>query len=167
MHAARSVAQALAESPAAALVRRAADSQRVARALAAGDAPLPFDPLAPGACELRDRSLVLTASSAAAAAKLRQCLPQLTVSLRRQGFELTEIKVRLQPARTAYRMRASSPESDARLTHSRDAPPGPPLNPQAALALAEKLALTFPDSPVGEAASRLAERLRGRLAQTG
>jgi hypothetical protein len=163
---ARSIAQALAASPAAALIRRAADSQRVAHALAAADASVPFDPLAPGVCELRERTLWLTAASPALAAKLRQCLPQLLASLHRQGFELTEIRVRLQPARKSYRMHGSSERVDDDLTHSRQAPGGPQPSLQAALGLAEKLALTLPHSPVGQAARRLADRLRKRLAQT-
>jgi hypothetical protein len=161
---ARSVAQALADSPAAALVRRAADSQRIAQALAAAGASLPFDPLAPGACELRERTLWLTAITPAAAAKLRQCLPQLLASLVGQGFDLTEIRVRLQPVRRSYRMREDSESADNDLARSRDAPPGAKLSVTGALGLAEKLALTFPNSPVGEAARRLASRLRKRLA---
>ncbi|HXF45385.1 MAG TPA: hypothetical protein VNK91_04625 [Burkholderiaceae bacterium] len=161
---ARSVAQALAASPAAALIRRAADSQRIARALAAAGASLPFDPLAPGACELRERTLWLTAKSPALAAKLRQCLPQLLASLDRQGFELTEIRVRLQPTQKSYRMHGSREFADDDLTRSREPPTGPEPNAKAALGLAEKLALTFPHSPVGEAARRLAGRLRKRLA---
>lgn len=167
MSAVRSVAQALAESPAAALVRRAADSQRLARALAAADTSLPFDPLTPGACELRGSTVLMTVASPAVAAKLRQRLPQLTALLHRQGFELTEIKVRLQPARTSYRTGGSGQSECNGITHSRDGLNERRSNLTAALDLAEKLALTLPSSPVGQAAHRLAESLRNRLARTG
>ena len=40
-------------------------------------------------------------------------------------------------------------------------------NAAGALGLAEKLALTFPDTGVGRAAHQLASRLRRRVAQTG
>jgi hypothetical protein len=166
---ARSLEEALADSPAAALVRRVADSQRVAAALAAADIALPpnFDALQPGTCEKRESTLVLFVGSAALASKMRQCLPQLLACLNRQGFDLTEIKVRLQPERMSYRL---SPGEETMK------PDGPGSLPTAAadvshvsgaLDLAEKLALTFPGTSVGQAAQRLAMRLRRRVAQTG
>lgn len=165
----RSLAAALADSAAAALVRRVADAQRVAEALSGADLPLPpnFDPREGGTCDVRDQTLVLYVGSPASAAKLRQSLPQLLGWLNRQGFELTEIKVRLQPERMSYRPApwdAQSPEATANAS--------PPVsqsraNAEGALALAEKLALTFPNTSVGAAASRLASTLRSRLAKTG
>jgi hypothetical protein len=165
----RSLEQALADSPAAALVHRVAESQRVAVALASAGLSLPpnFDALQPGTCEVRDATLVLFVGSPALAAKLRQSLPQLLSLLNRQGFDLTEIKVRLQPERLSYR------ESLDEETISRDAVrdfadstrTGPNLS--GALGLAEKLALTLPDTRVGRAAQSLATWLRDRLAQKG
>jgi hypothetical protein len=166
---ARSLQQALADSPAAALVRRVTDSQRVAAALTRTGVSLPpsFDALQPGACEVREATLVLFVGSPALAAKMRQSLPQLLASLNRQGFDLTEIKVRLQPERMSYR---EVPGADAMSPQGPGAPAAlaeAPLHIAGALALAEKLALTLPGTAVGQAAQRLATRLRHRLAQTG
>jgi hypothetical protein len=159
----------LADSPAAALVRRVADSQRVAASLATADVALPpgFDALQPGACEVREATLVLFAGSPALAAKMRQSLPQLLAWLIRQGFQLTEIKVKLQPEQMSYRLSPDAPgappgEVDLAAPSIRETP-----NVSEALGLAEKLALTYPDSAVGQAAARLAQRLRRRLTQTG
>lgn len=164
-----SLAAALADSAAAALVRRVADSQRVAEALAAAGVSLPagFNPLDPGACDLRERTLVLFVGSSASAAKVRQSLPQLLGWLNRQGFELTEIKVRLQPERMSYR--ASPAEAQGGVDDAGTVQAQSHLVPSVtgALDLAEKLALTFPGTSIGEAARRLAEKLRRRLAQTG
>ncbi|MCS6944289.1 MAG: hypothetical protein RMK97_02535 [Sutterellaceae bacterium] len=166
MHNTRLVAEALADSPAAALVRRALDSQRIAKAINRSGTPLPpaFDPLAPGACELRGDTLWLVAPSPAAAAKMRQSLPQLLQALSRQGFDLTEIKVRLQPRRMSY-PREDDPRSaiPCLCDHKRE----DLQQLLGALSLAEKLALTFPNSLLGLAASQLAARLRNKLAQTG
>ncbi len=169
MKGARSIATALADSAAADLVRRAADSQRVAEALAKAGLALPpnFDPRATGACFLRDTTLVLFVGSSATAAKLRQSLPQLLGWLNRQGFDLTEIKVRLQPERMSYRLLPGESEAGTGGPGAHPAAAEPSLSVEGALALAEKLALTFPDSPVGAAARRLAERLKARVAQTG
>lgn len=165
----RSLAAALADSAAAALVRRVADSQRVAEALARAGLSLPpnFDPLAPGACDVRESTLVLFVGSPASAAKMRQSLPQLLGWLNRQGFELTEIKVRLQPERMSYRLFPGETQDGGSAAEAAPAPAGPQPDINGALALAEKLALTFPGTSVGEAARRLAERLRLRVAQTG
>jgi len=166
---ARSLQEALADSPAAALVRRVADSQRIAQALAEAEIPLPpnFSALHPGTCEVRESTLVLFVGSSALAAKLRQSLPQLLAWLNRQGFDLTEIKVRLQPEQMSYR---PSPGTDTNNPEG-VADPGIAREPipsvAEALGLAEKLALTFPGTGVGRAAQRLATRLRRRVAQTG
>jgi hypothetical protein len=165
----RSLEQALASSPAAALVRRVADSQRVATALAGAGIALPpnFDALQPGTCELRATTLVLFVGSPALAAKMRQSLPQLLAWLNRQGFELTEIKLRLQPERMSYREspeEAASPaDSVERSTNTARFTP----NFLGALGLAEKLALTLPDTGVGRAAERLAARLHRLVARIG
>jgi hypothetical protein len=169
MTSARSLEEALAHSPAAALVRRVADSQRVAAALAAAELSLPpsFDALQPGACEVRESTLVLLVGSSALAAKMRQSLPQLLAWLNRQGFQLTEIKLRLQPERMSYRLLPgeAAAVSSGMGNHKsvvREVP-----NASEALGLAEKLALTFPDTRVGQAAQRLASRLRRLLTRTG
>jgi hypothetical protein len=165
----RTLEQALAESPAAALVRRVADSQRVATALVGAAISLPpnFDAQQPGTCEVRDRTLVLFVGSTALAAKMRQSLPLLLAWLNRHGFDLTEIKVRLQPERMSYRL--SPGEETMNLVASENGLHAVGTSPNAtgALGLAEKLALTFPDTSLGRAANELAARLRRRVAQTG
>ena len=169
MRGARSLQEALAESPAAALVRRVADSQRVAAALAGADVllPLNFNALQPGTCDLRESTLVLFVGSSALAAKMRQSLPQLLALLNRQGFQLTEIKLRLQPEQMSYRL---SPDGEFGGTSAVSVDPnraGEAPDVSKALGLAEKLALTLPGTGVGEAARRLATRLRKRVTQTG
>jgi hypothetical protein len=165
----RSLEQALADSPAATLVRRVAESQKVAAALASGGISLPpnFDALQPGTCEVRDATLVLFVGSPALAAKLRQSLPQLLALLNRQGFDLTEIKVRLQPERLSYRtpLDEGSIRRDGVRDFADSTWTGP--NVSGALGLAEKLVLTLADSRVRRAAQSLAARLRDRLAQKG
>jgi hypothetical protein len=164
-----SLAAALADSAAGALVRRVADSQRVAEALKGADVALPpsFDPMEPGTCDVRESTLVLHVGSPASAAKMRQSLPQLLGWLNRQGFELTEIKLRLQPERMSYRLSLGEAQGAGAQAGRAAHPPGHEPSIKGALELAEKLALTFPGTSVGEAASRLAARLRARVAQTG
>lgn len=165
----RSLAQALADSAAAGLVRRVADSQRVAEALAGADVLLPpnFDPLEPGACDVREATLVLFVGSSASAAKMRQSLPQLLGWLIRQGFELTEIRVRLQPERMSYRLSRGEAAAAASAADDVHGARESGLDIGGALAFAEKLALTFRGTSVGDAANRLTARLRRRVARTG
>jgi hypothetical protein len=166
---ARSLEEALADSPAAALLRRVADSQRVAAALAAADISLPpnFDALQPGTCELRESTLVLFVGSSALASKMRQSLPQLLALLNRQRFDLTEIRVRLQPDRMAYRPSPGEETREPGVSGFFLSADEAASHLSGALGLAEKLALTFPDTGVGQAAQRLASRLRRRVAKTG
>ncbi len=100
----KSLFDALGESAAtASLLARIQTSERLARILAGAAVAIPgFDPLAPGTCEVRGRTLHLRAPSSAVAAKLRQCLPSLLAALHRQGSEVSEIKVRVQPGQPAY-----------------------------------------------------------------
>jgi len=166
---ARSLQEVLADSPAAALVRRVADSQRVAEALATAEISLPpnFDALQPGTCEVRESTLVLSVDSSALAAKMRQSLPQLLAWLIRHGFDLTEIKVRLQPERMTYRLLPSEETMKSVVAGNHLQPVRSARDVSEALGLAEKLALTFPGTGVGRAAQLLASRLRRRVAQTG
>jgi len=166
---ARSLQEVLADSPAAALLRRVADSQRVADALATAEISLPpnFDAQQPGTCEVRESTLVLYVGSSALAAKMRQSLPQLLAWLNRHGFELTEIKLRLQPEQMSYRLLPAQETSKPIVSGNDLQPVGSAPDAGEALGLAEKLALTFPGTGVGRAAQLLAARLRRRVAQTG
>jgi hypothetical protein len=163
---AKTIADALAEMPAVAqLLGRLQISQSVARTLAAASPPIGggFDPLRPGACELRGGLLLLTAISPAQAAKLRQEFPRMQKLLERQGLELNEIRVRIQPAHLPYpeqvingaQVRAPDEAPSALPKRSRDV--------AAPLRFAEELALTLADSPLRDAIERLRATLRAGL----
>lgn len=157
----KSLFDALGESPAAAsLLARVAASVRAARVIA-GVASVPgFDPLLPGRCELRDGTLFLRTSSSAIAAKLRQSLPSLLGVLQRQGLEVIEIRVQVQPERMG------DPDHVSRKTAFTAGPslgldsPAVSKDVAAARAFAEKLALTLSDSPLRQAAENLRQRLK-------
>ncbi|MFN3567146.1 MAG: hypothetical protein ACK4V1_14320 [Burkholderiaceae bacterium] len=166
---AKTLADALDETPAIAqLLSRLHASQSVARIMAAASPPIGggFDPLRPGACELRGGLLLLTATSSAQAAKLRQECPRLQKLLTQQGLDLNEIKVRIQPAPLPYREEATratqvrtadeSPRQLAERTKSIEAP----------LQFADELALTLTDSPVRQAIERLRAVLRAGLTRS-
>ncbi|MEW5882100.1 MAG: hypothetical protein AB1761_16850 [Pseudomonadota bacterium] len=166
---AKTLADALDETPAIAQLRsRLRASQSVARLLAAASPPIGggFDPLRPGVCELRGGLLLLTATSSAQAAKLRQECPRLQKLLTQQGLDLNEIKVRIQPARMPYREEATcttqvhtvgeAPRQVADRTKDISAP----------LRFADELALTLSDSPVRQAIERLRTALRAGLTRS-
>lgn len=166
----KSLADALAEAPgAAAWLARLRVSETAARLVASSDVvrAAGFDATQPGACELRDGTLFLTANSAACAAKLRQGLPRLQKLLQQQGFEVIEMRVRVQPTRSNYR-EGTSGEADAEGrsvgagTASRSA-----AELRAPLAFADKLALTLPDTPLKHAAERLRLALRRAVTRNG
>ena len=157
----RSLFDALADTPAtASLLARVTASERAARAIA-GTACVPgFDPLEPGRCELRDRTLHLRAPSPAIASKLRQSLPSLLGVLQRQGVEVNEIRVRVQPEQPGYLVHGSSEAHSAARTDQGDLIPSASLSISGARAFAEKLALTLTNSPLKTAAEKLSQRLK-------
>ncbi len=164
----RSLAEALAASPAAALLRRIESSRKLAAAMAAAPVALPpaFDPMRPGCCELRDGVLILTAASSAESSKLRQVLPGLQRTLQQQGHQVNEITVRVQPARTSYTNDGKHFDIAARGAASQDAPQEDGHLADTALpvlSFAQKLALTLPDSSLGRAATALAIALKRRI----
>jgi hypothetical protein len=120
--------------------------------------PPGFDPCLPGICELRDSVLWLSARSPAEAAKLRQALPGLQRLLLRNGFEINEIKVRLQPGLTAYQASASRADGTAEATYNDAARRAATRAP---LEFAEKLSATLPESNLRTAVRSLAGTLRG------
>jgi hypothetical protein len=113
-----------------------------------------FDPLLPGRCELRDGVLLLTASSTAQSAKLRQAVPRLLSMLGSRGFQVYEIRVRVEPGMTGY------PEQGSTTPSSIDAAWLQPS--QGAADAIGKLAITLRESPLKKAAERLAATLRKR-----
>jgi hypothetical protein len=166
---AKTLAAALADEPAAAaLLARLQASRDAARRIAGADAvhAAGFDPTEPGACELRDGALLLTANSAACAAKLRQGLPALQKLLQQQGLEVIELRVRIQPARMNYREGASRESSQEAAPGAVSASPKTLAEIKARLAFADKLALTLSDGPLRDAAVRLRAALRRSLTQS-
>jgi hypothetical protein len=163
---AKTLADALAEMPAVAqLLARLQTSQSVARILAGASPPIGggFDPLRPGACELRGGLLVLTAVSSAQAAKLRQEFPRLKKLLKRQGLELNEIRVRIQPTYLPYCEPVSNGAQVLAGDEVASTSPRRPRSFEAPLRFADELALTLRDSPLRDAIQRLRATLRADL----
>src|SRR5215203_6380276 len=100
----RLIAAALRDSPQAAeLLARWEATQRAAASISAAcRAMAGFDPVAPGACELRGETLWLNLPSPSHSAKLRQATPRLLSNLAADGIRVYEIKTRVQPAVTSY-----------------------------------------------------------------
>ncbi len=157
---ARPIAAALRDSPQAALLlARWEATQRAARAIAptchliAG-----FDPCAPGACELRGDTLWLSLPSSSHSAKLRQATPRLLSNLAADGIRVYEIKTRVQPAVTSYPGDGSPvPSSDSSLGIAW------PGNGEGAVAAVAQLASSIEESPLKQAAQKLAATLNRRL----
>lgn len=157
----KSLFDALTDTPAtASLLARVAASERAARVLAAAVSVPGWNPLQPGNCEQRDRTLLLRAPSSAIAAKLRQLFPSMLTALQRQGTEVIEIRVRVQPepalpqeSHLAERITATGPGGTG-VTHRA------PVSNAAAQEFANKLALTLRDSPLRDAAKMLSRRLK-------
>lgn len=160
MRPARSLAAALADSPAAALLHKLERWRRIADVIAqeAERIAPDFNARDPRACELREDELVLNARSAAQAAKLRQGLPGLLRLLHHQGAQVCQIRVRVQPAPTGYPGDASATPAVAPIT-----PPLPPGAAQGAATMAQTLVQTLPDSPLKTQVQALQRALRRRL----
>ncbi|HYM48223.1 MAG TPA: hypothetical protein VES91_07055 [Burkholderiaceae bacterium] len=158
----RLLAAALRDSPhAASLLARWEATQRAALAIAPACRSIAgFDPLEPGMCELRGEILWLSLPSPSASAKLRQATPRLLSNLAADGIKVYEIKTRVQPAVTSY-------PGDGSLGPSSNSSHGiawPPNDERAAAAVAA-LAGSLGQSPLKEAAQKLAATLRERLKQ--
>lgn len=157
---ARLIAAALHDSPeAASLLARWEATQRAARAIApVCRAIAGFDSLVPGVCELRGEILWLNLPSSSHSAKLRQAMPRLLSTLAADGIRVYEIKTRVQPSVTSY-------PGDGSLTPSSDSSPGIawPGNDAHAVAAVAELAGSIEDSPLKEAAQKLAATLEKRL----
>lgn len=154
----KSLFDALGETSAtASLLARVRASERLAQTLSRSGVSVPgFDPLAPGHCELRGRTLHLRAPSSAVAAKLRQSLPTLLAAVQRTGADVIEIKVRVQLGQAAY------PNEVSVKTASSDNAPRS-QNLKSARQFADTLARELGDSALGQAAHKLKQTL-GRLA---
>ena len=165
---ARRIDQILTDSAvAAALLGRIAASREAARIIAPICAEIApdFDAFRPGSCDLRDRELRIWLRSSAQSTKLRQATPRLLAALQRQGLEVSEIKVGVQPSRVRESNCVEGPNSV-------QLPPEPGQNRKIARALYEaplefskKLVLTLPDSPLRRAAAALGQAMTARLAR--
>jgi hypothetical protein len=158
---------ALADSPAAPLLHRLAQSQSVLAAVRpiVENIVSSTELMDPGAAELRGGALILTASSATTAAKLRQALPTLLHALHQQGAQVNEIRLRVQPKHLiCHENRQRGPigqAAEATLASALHTP----ANLTAAIACTDKLALALKESPLRDAVCRLKRALE-RLAQT-
>jgi hypothetical protein len=160
MRPARSLAAALADSPAGALLHKLERWRRIADIVAqeARHIAPDFNARDPRACELREDELLLNARSPAQAAKLRQGLPGLLRLLHQHGAQLSQIRVRVQPAPTGYPDDASATAGVAPITR-----PVSAGEAQGAAAMAATLVQTLPDCPLRRRAEALQASLRKRL----
>ena len=157
---ARLIASALRDSPqAASLIARYEATQRAALAIAPACRHLAgFDPVEPGVCELRGETLWISLPSPSHSAKLRQAMPRLLSALAADGSKVNEIRTRVQPAVTSY-------PGDGRAEPSSDAGGGGmhwPSSDESAVTAVVKLVDSVADSPLKDAARRLAATLRKR-----
>lgn len=162
-----SIAEALADSPAADLLRRLDAARAAIRTISpAIEAIAPGADLSgPAAGEIRDHVLYLT-TSAALAAKLRQAAPRLLDCLQRSGSQVSEIRFRIQPKRSIYYDQGSAnpPEDTNGLLSA--IPARRPQDVSLALACFEQLNSRLPDSALRRAVARLQRTLRARLERT-
>jgi hypothetical protein len=92
------------------------------------------------------RCLELAAGGGAVAATVRQRVPDLLAALRREGWDFTEIRVRVQ-------VRGSAADWSKKVFNQRDASSAGPLF---------DLAGRLPDGPLRQALQRWSRRARGR-----
>lgn len=159
---ARLITAALRDSPeAASLIARWEATQRAALAIApACRLVAGFEPLEPGVCELRGETLWLSVPSPSHSAKLRQAMPRLLSTLAADGFKVYEIKTRVQPAVTSY-PGDGSPAPSSSASDPTLGVPWPRSGDRASAAVAA-LAESVKESPLKEAARKLAATLRRR-----
>jgi hypothetical protein len=158
----KSAADALAESPVAALIAQARLLERLSSIIndanrEAGSSPaaLPLLRVA-----LQGRTVVITAGNPSQAAKLRQRAVALRQAVVERVPEVTGIRIRLQPGESADPVPVTRSPTDSR------APTGSVHSPEslsAALGFAEDLARHLHDSALRRSAERLQALLRTRL----
>ncbi len=167
-HPARRIDQILTDSAiAAALLGRIAAGRNAARIIAPICAEIApdFDPFRPGSCDLRERELRIWLRSSAQSTKLRQATPRLLAALQRQGLEVNEIKVGVQP-RTVRESNFAKRSNSAPIP--REVGQGEEkaqARYNAPLEFSRQLALTLPDSPLRRAVADLGKAVAARLAR--
>lgn len=154
----KSIIEALAQSPAAALIEHCTRADQAARLVASALGEPARSAASPPAftCQIRKHTLIVFAASVAQAAKLRQRVPRLLAVLQERGLNLNEIRVRVQPgpsAETDPVVRTAPASTASNAAEARRAT-------AATLAFADELARKLRPSPLREAAVRLARRLR-------
>ena len=157
----RSLAAALHDSEAGPLLSRLALHQRIGEYITETLGPLAQDTgcAQTGAIEQRGSTVVLRVSSTASAAKLRQTIPRILLHLQQRGVQVTEIRVKVQPATVEQPISGCAPGADMAL--ATDSASQSARNPAGARALADTLSRSLPDSPLQRAAERLRDRLAG------
>ncbi len=167
-HSARRVDQILTDTPQAATLLARLNAAREAASLiahACAEIAPGFDPLRPGACDLREHVLRIWLRSSATCVRFRQATPRLLTILRSHGLEVNEIRVGVQlgSVREAGAGAAQKKSSNA------TAVPGLQINSEtelvAQLDFSRKLALTLRETPIGIAAERMARLIETRLAR--
>jgi len=153
----KSAADALAESPIAGLLSQARALGRISAVVADFSRETTGDQISPQLprCSLQGQVLVITVSSPAQAAKLRQRTTVLTGLLQQCEPDLTKFRIRLQPGM------ADDPARAAAATPRLAPPPAETLT--AALRFADDLCRDLNDSPLRRSALRLRSALRARL----
>ena len=154
---ARTVSAALRDSPgAAALLARWETAQAVSRVLApvAHSVAPGMDLLVPGRCDLREGVLWITVESAAESAKLRQAAPRFIAALASHGFEVYEMKCRVQAGGSSYPGQGMTEASSPGLAFA-------PVTDQGVGAV-EAAARQLPESALQRALQRLARTLSRR-----
>lgn len=165
---ARRVGQILSGAPStAALMARLAAARQAALLIAPVCATVApeFDPLQPGACELRAGVLRIRLRSNAHSTKLRQAIPRIRAALRDSRLEVSEIKIAVQPSSLPGKALAGSVEKAV--------PSGPRVRQTRASAkslneihaFADKLALALPNSELRRAVVRLRVQAEHGLAR--
>ncbi|HTN47948.1 MAG TPA: hypothetical protein VMK32_00795 [Burkholderiaceae bacterium] len=152
---ARPIADGLRESPGpAALLARYETARAIGRVLqpiARSVAP-GIDLLAPGSCDLRDGVLWIAVRSAAESAKLRQAAPRMLATLTANGWQVYEMKTRVQAGITSYPGQGTAPPSSPEMGYSEAT--------EQSIGAIESMMRKLPESPLKRAIERLAATLR-------
>jgi hypothetical protein len=165
---ARRIDQILSDTPlAATILARLAAARQAARLIApvCAEVAPDFDPLRPGACDLRGGVLRIWLRSSAHSTKLRQATPRLLATLQSHNIEVSEIRLGVQLGRVREkrpdktRINASDALSD--LPNNSD-DRGQTVIMQE---FSRKLALTLPNSELRTAITRFGRAIDAKLAR--